>query len=117
MNEINEILNTDKAACREFDANELLYVLKNAMGLNVFWSWGVDNFMVDKKPLSTMFRMTVRGRLHKGRVYIFLNGLDLFDVYLTTKDNTIVNRTPEMGLYNDQLTQWIDEHIETPSHE
>jgi hypothetical protein len=72
MNEINEIINTDKAACREFDAAELMHVLVHSMGMPVFWSWGASNFSVDKKPESTMFIMKVNGRHFKGHVCIFL---------------------------------------------
>lgn len=59
-----------------------------------------------------MFIMKVNGRHFKGHVCIFLNGMDLYDVYLVNKDRVIVDRTPEMGLYFDQLTQWIDSKIE-----
>jgi hypothetical protein len=56
--------------------------------------------------------MYVRGHHHKGHVYIFLNGLDLFDVYLTNSKGIIKDRTDEQGIYNDQLVEWIDEKIE-----
>ena len=41
---------------------------------------------------------------------IFVNGLDLFDVYLTTLQGTIKDKIE--GLYFDQLVEWIDEKIE-----
>jgi len=110
MNQINEIINYEKASCREFNPSELVHLLKSDM--MVFWSWGADGFIVDNTKQTKMFRMRVRGHHHKGYVYIFLNFLDLFDVYLTKKDGTIVGRTEEMGIYNDQLVEWIDEKIE-----
>ena len=110
MNQINEVLDTKTASCREFNPDELMYILKS--NRPVFWSWGADGLTVDKKNGTQMFRMTVRGHHHKGYVYIFLNFMDLFDVYLTKKDGTIVGRTEEMGIYNDQLVDWIDGKIE-----
>jgi len=56
--------------------------------------------------------MTVSGHHHKGHVYIFVNGMDLFDVYLTTNRGTIVHKSGDMGLYFDQLVEWIDEKVE-----
>ena len=114
MNNVGEIINTEEIIkkSREFDANELLYLLKNSKGIYVFWSWGAHNFVVDKKNGTRMFRMTVNGHHHKGYVYIFLNFLDLFDVYLTTKDGTIVKKTEGDGLYFDELVDWIDENVE-----
>jgi hypothetical protein len=109
MNEVNEIINIKKASCREFDANELMSLLKSK-GWSVFASWGAEHFTVDKKNYPTMFRMQVNGHHHKGHVYIFLSFLDLFDVYLTKKDGTIVQKVD--GLFFDQLVDWIDEKVE-----
>lgn len=110
MNTIGEILNTKDASCRDLDPNELLQLLK--YDRSIFWSWGADGFLIDNHKQTRMFRMTVRGHHHKGYVYIFLNGMDLFDVYLTDYKNKIKDRTDEMGLYFDQLVDWIDEKIE-----
>lgn len=109
MNEVNEVINQKKASCREMDANELMALLKSK-GFAVFASWGASQFTVDKKNYPTMFRMKVNGHHHKGHVYIFLSFLDLFDVYLTKIDGTIVQKVE--GLYFDQLVDWIDEKIE-----
>lgn len=110
MNEIGEIINTKEASCREIYVPDLMMLLQDSG--RIFMSWGPHNFTVDKKKGTQMFRMNVQGFHHKGHVYIFLNGLDLFDVYLTTTQGTIKDRTDEMGIYNDQLVDWIDEKVE-----
>lgn len=110
MNNKGEKIDMKKASCREMDFNELISLLKS--DISVFWSWGVHNIRIDKKNGMTMFRMNVQGNHHKGHIYIFLNGMDLFDVYLTTTQGTIKDRTDEMGLYFDQLVEWIDEKVE-----
>lgn len=110
MNTVGEVLNLKEASCREIYLPDLMMLLRSSG--NVFFSWGARDFTVDKKNDPKVFRMTVSGHHHKGYVYIFLNGLDLFDVYLTTRKDIIKERTSEMGLYFDQLVDWIDERIE-----
>jgi hypothetical protein len=110
MNQIGEKIDINTAKCREMNYDELMYVLRSNRAH--FWSWGSHNFTIDSKTRMRLFRMTVSGRHHKGHLYIFLNGLDLFDVYLTSNQGTIKLRTPEMGLYFDQLEEWIDEKVE-----
>ena len=111
MNTKGEMLNWDEKIkqCRYLDVHELMVLLK--MDIVVFMSWGANGFLVDRGKNTRMFRMSVNGYLHKGYVYIFLNGLDLFDVYLTTKRDIIVDNVE--GLYFDELVEWIDSHIET----
>lgn len=110
MNTIGEKIDVKKASCREMYIPDLIDLLRSSG--YIMMSWGANNFMVDKKNGTQMFRMNVQGNHHKGHVYIFLNGSDLFDVYLTTIQGTIKNRTEEMGIYNDQLIDWIDEKVE-----
>lgn len=112
MNAIGEKINYEeiRKQSRNLNPNELLNLLKG--DVFKFWSWGAENFTIDKKDDCRMFKMTVNGHHHKGHVYIFLNGLDLFDVYLTKKDGEIVQKTSEEGLYFDQLVDWIDERVE-----
>ena len=110
MNKAGEVLNYKEASCREMYLPDLMMLLKSA-GM-VFLSWGARDFTVDNKKEPRMFRMRVSGIHHKGYVYIFLNGMDLFDVYLTTSKDVIKERTPEMGIYADQLIEWIDDRIE-----
>lgn len=110
MNQINEVLNYKEASVREMYLPDLMRLLKSS-GF-IMMSWGADGFTVDNQKHPKMFRMYVRGRHHKGYVYIFLNGLDLFDVFLTNKKDEIKDRTEEMGIYCDSLVDWIDEKIE-----
>jgi hypothetical protein len=110
MNQVKEVINIDTAKCREIYIPELMSLLQSDR--NVWWSWGAHNFIVDNTKEPRMFRMLVQGNHHKGHVYIFLNGSDLFDVYLTTNRGTIKHRTDEMGIYFDQLVEWIDDRVE-----
>ena len=110
MNQINEEINIKKASCREMYMPDLMALLRSSGA--IMMSWGCHNFTVDKKNGTRMFRMNVQGHHHKGHVYIFLNFMDLFDVYLTTNRGTIKDRTDEQGLYFDQLVDWIDEKVE-----
>jgi hypothetical protein len=110
MNQVGEIIVIDSIKCRQFNVQELMYVLKSE--INKFWSWGAHAFTADNVQNASFFRMTVSGHHHKGHVYIALNGMDLYDVYLTSNRGTIKQRTPEMGLYFDQLVEWIDDKVE-----
>lgn len=110
MNTVGEKINVEQItkACRLLDVNELLALLKH--NISIFWSWGSHAFIIDDRNNTRMFRMTVQGHHHTGHVYIFVNGMDLFDVYLTTSQGTI--KTIGEGLYFDQLVEWIDEKVE-----
>jgi hypothetical protein len=112
MNQIKEVIDVKKASCREMYIPDLMEIFNSQR--MIYWSWGVDHTkdLVDNVKRPKMFRMKVSGHHHKGYVYIFLNGMDLFDVYLTTTDEIIKDRTDEMGLYFDQLVEWIDERVE-----
>lgn len=110
MNQIGESIIIKKLVCREIDVEGLMELLRS--NIIVFFSWGAEKFTVDKTNGTGMLQFKVNGYKHKGFVYIFLNGADLFDVILTDKNGTIVDRTDDMGLYFDQLVEWIDEKIE-----
>jgi len=110
MNQVNEKISIKEASCREIYLPDLMNLLQSDK--MKFWSWGSHGYTVDKKKNPQMFRFTVSGHHHKGHVYIFLNGMDLFDVYLTSNRGTIKQRTDEMGLFVDELMDWIDEKVE-----
>lgn len=109
-NEVGDILDWNAKAkqCRNINVNELLSLLR--VNIMIFFSWSSSNYTVDNTKDVRMFRMQVRAYKHKGFVYIFVNGMDLFDVYLTDFNNKIVKIGSD--LYFDQLTEWIDENIE-----
>jgi len=111
MNKVGEIINVSEItkSCRNLDPNELLGLLKSQ--LMKFWSWGSNSFTVDNQKNCRMFRMKVQGRHHKGFVYIFVNGLDLFDVYYTTASTNKIKAIEE-GLYFDMLVDAIDKYVE-----
>jgi len=109
MNEIGEKIDIKTASCREIYMPDLMALLK--FDISKFWSWGSHALTIDNKKCTRMFRMTVSGHHHKGHVYIFLSGADLFEVYLTSNQGTIRDKTTE-GLYFDMLVDWIDQKVE-----
>ncbi len=110
MNQVNEVIDFKEITkgCLNLNVTELFQLLRS--NLSIFFSWGSHAYLVDDKTDCRMFRMTVQGHLHKGYVYIFLNGMDLFDVYLTSNRGTI--KKIQKDLYFDMLTEWIDNNIE-----
>jgi hypothetical protein len=110
MNTVGEVIDVKEISkkSREMYFPDLMKLLHQK--INIFWSWGCHNYIVDNKKKVKMFRMNVQGYHHKGHVYIFLNGMDLFDVYLTSTHDTI--KTIGTDLYFDMLVDWIDEHVE-----
>jgi hypothetical protein len=90
---------------REFNVNETLQLLRSYG--HKFWSWGAQAF---KNFENTALRMKVNGHHHKGHVYIFLNGLDLYNVVLTTVMGTIVEEIND--IYFEDLFDILDEKIE-----
>jgi len=112
MNAINEVINFEEITkhCRVFDPRETMLQLR--MQPMKFMCWGATKFTVDNQKNTKMLRFYVTGRKHTGHVYIFLNGADLYDVYLTTAKGTIKDKSGDMGLFFDQLTDWIDDRIE-----
>jgi len=95
--------------CREMNVQELFSLLKSDIAK--FWSWGVlpKSFKAEGE-YTKYFRMIVQGHHHKGHVWIFLNGLDLFDVYFTSRQNTI--KEIKTDLYFDMLVDVIDKFVE-----
>ena len=107
MNQIGEEISMKEAVCRDIYLPDLMSLLRS--DIMKYFSWGTNDLTVDKETSPQMLRFKVNGHHHKGHVYIFLNGLDLFDAYLTTSKGVIKQRTEEMGVYFDELVEWIDE--------
>lgn len=92
-------------SCRDMDSKELLGFL--CAHKSKFLSWGPHNF-VDIKGRG--LRFNVQGHHHKGHVYLFVNGLDLFDIYLTSSHGTIKETISD--IYLDDLFDILDKKIE-----
>lgn len=92
-------------SCRPIDCKELMtFLMAHRMKV---WSWGINNFVnVYNKAL----RFTVQGHHHKGHVYIFVNGLDLFDIYLTSSQGNIKDTIE--SIYLEDLIEILDKRIE-----
>jgi hypothetical protein len=110
MNTIGEILDINKAVCREFDVNELYQHVKSASDgcCPYSWSWGLNNPLIAVK--NKALRFTVQGHHHKGYIYIVLNFMDTFDIYYTSNRNTI--KKISNGVYIDVLIDVLDRGIE-----
>ena len=100
--------------CREMNPQETLQLLRSSG--SIFWSWGATAFRVIlcEKGFTKALRFKSNGYKHKGHVYISVNGMDLYDVLLTSTLGNIVKEIN--GLYFDQLVAAIDEHIEKQSN-
>jgi len=112
MNQVGEKIDITEIikSCRVFDPRETMAQLR--MDFAKFICWGATKFTVDNMRKPRMLKFYVSGMKHKGHVYIFLNGSDLYDVYLTTTRGTITEISGDMGLYFDMLTDWIDDRVE-----
>ena len=72
-----------------------------------FWSWGPHNFVNIK---NRGLRFNVQGHHHTGHVYLFVNGADLFDAYLTSTNGTIKEKIGDV--YLEDLFDILDKKIE-----
>ena len=93
--------------CREMNIQEIHSVVAGS-GMTRAWSWGFRN-PVEMKP-DYCYRFTVSGHHHKGHVYIFLNFLDLFDIYYTSNQGTI--KKIKTNIFIDELIETLDKDIE-----
>ena len=107
MNAIGEVLDLDKAVCREFDVQNDVHRYIASSGIYRM-TWGFTNPLVAKKNLA--YRFTVSGMLHKGFVYIVLDFMDTFNIYYTNKQNKIKKISNDV--YIDQLIEILDIEIE-----
>jgi hypothetical protein len=103
--EMLDIIERKIGTCREFNIAET-YALLKSEGPR-FWSWGGQNFNNYKNKA---FIFKVNGHHHKGIVIIFLNSLDLYNVYLIEKDGTLKEEL--IDLYYDRLFDAIDVKVE-----
>jgi hypothetical protein len=106
-NVVGNVLDLKTAVCREFDVNELHLTIVRGAG-QWAWTWGYVKAVQAVK--NKALRFTVTGRKHKGWVYIVLNGLDLFDIYYTSKQDKI--KKVENDIYIEDLINTLDISIE-----
>jgi hypothetical protein len=90
---------------RDLDVNGLVKFFYSHNGK--FWSWGAHKFMNIK---NRGLRFNVNGHHHKGHVYLFVNGADLFDIYLTSTHGNIKEKIEDV--YLDDLFNTLDKKIE-----
>jgi hypothetical protein len=106
MNQVGEEINTQELLRgRELNCQELVQFLLAHRAIT--WSWAIRNFI---NGYNMFLRFTVSGHHHKGHVYIALNGLDLFDIYLTTNRGTIKQVIND--IYIEDLVEILDRKIE-----
>lgn len=107
-----ELFNLVQASVRPLEgASDLINALRRN---RIVWCWGPEKWaMVSTSQNSGVMaiRFKSNGYLHKGLVYITVNGLDLFDIHLTTLDNKLKSTTKDV--YLEDLIETIDFLIET----
>jgi hypothetical protein len=104
MNKVFDVREVTKRT-RDFNPEEIVKFLNTHTFK--FWSWGAKNFAAYN---NRALRFNTNGHHHKGEVVIVLNFLDLFDVYLLNKDNTIKEVLPDV--YLEDLFSIMDDKIE-----
>ena len=90
---------------RDLNVQELVQLLR--MNKMRFFCWGVPGF---KNHSDRVLSFRVTGLLHTGNVYICVNYMDLFDVYITSSQNNV--KIEMKDIYFDDLFNRIDEVIE-----
>lgn len=105
METINKYLLENLNRFRDFtDAKELLSVWSHNP---VVWSWGFNKAtMYNGKFLA----FNVNGHHHRGKVFIAVNGSDLFDIYLTSARGIVKKVINDV--YLEDLTDTIDIEVE-----
>jgi len=87
-----------------YSMGELHKTIRNSVKV---WSWGAHNWT---KMNEKLLRFTVQAHRHKGHIYIAVNGLDLFDVFLTSNRGNIKKTFTDV--YLEDLISTIDNEIE-----
>ena len=104
MKNIREIIVNVDSFTDWNDANELVKAWSHNA---IVWSWGAHAWKLYNRKF---LRFSVNGHLHKGHVWIMVNGHDLFDVYFTSTQGNIKQEVHEV--YLDELTNSIDIIVE-----
>tara|TARA_R110000868_G_scaffold203969_1_gene451906 strand:+ start:8227 stop:8562 length:336 start_codon:yes stop_codon:yes gene_type:complete len=105
---IGNKIDPSKLGDRQIDCTETFAQLRHFGGVWGMGSWGVRNLV---NCANKALKMTVSGRLHKGHVYVCVNGMDLYDVILCSNRGTI--KKVMTDIYFDDLFERMDKAIET----
>ena len=101
MDNINEL---KRENYRDFySMSELVKVLRTRQKV---CTWGAHNWM----NMGNMLRFNVQARRHNGYIHILVNGMDLFDIFLTDKFGGNVKEMKDV--YVEDLISTIDDEIE-----
>lgn len=97
------------AKCRQLEnVQELVKAISRT---EKSWSWGSRGWTVLQVVGKNMgLRFRVSGRHHKGLVILTVNGLDLFDVYLTNLKGVVKEKIEDV--YLEDLINRIDQKVE-----
>lgn len=87
-----------------YNMNDLVKAMARNM---IVWSWGAEGWTSIEKKL---LKFKVNGHHHKGYVYIGVNGMDLFDVFLVKRTGEIKETLKD--IYLEDLIDTIDEKVE-----
>ncbi len=105
MENIKNYIEKNRESFREFDsASELV---RHWSRNPIVWSWGAHAYKLFEHKF---LRFTVNGHLHKGHVYLMVNGSDLFDVFLTSSQGNIKKKISDV--YLEDITETIDIAVE-----
>lgn len=104
--EIGEKIDVEQIGCREWDDMKgFIQAIGRTM---VVWSWGAEQWT---KMNDYVLRFKVNGMNHKGHVYVAVNFMDLFDVYLTDFDGNIVEVLKDVYLMD--FIEHVDVAVES----
>ena len=87
-----------------YSMNELFHTIR---GTQKVITWGAHAW---KNINGKLLRFKVNAHRHKGHIYIAVNGLDLFDVFLTTVQGRLVKEFKDV--YLEDLVSMVDDEIE-----
>jgi hypothetical protein len=88
-----------------YSMQELVNSIKRSV---IVWSWGAQGWT---KINNQLLRFKVNGYLHKGYVYVAVNGSDLFDVWTTNLKGEI--KDFKTDIYAEDFINIVDKMVET----
>lgn len=101
-----ETFDIKKHGCREL--HEMDELVKLMARNRIVWCWGAKGWT--RYPNNKALRFRVSGMLHKGFVFLTVNGSDLFDIHLTNLKGKIKKSITDV--FVGDLINTIDSHVE-----